>query len=281
MSKQQEPNQGPIVEIIHYADPWCWWSWGLEPVISRIKEVYGDQVRVLYKMGGITDDITEWKKEYGMQEDDALRQWVAESSELTGMPADKDYFLKSGIKSTWPACIAFKAAQLQDEVLAERFLRRLTEVIALESKNGSDEDVYLKVAKEAGLDTARLRTDAKSKKTRELFEHEREGMNVSFLTLMYRNVRTGKSLPVGNVFESAHHEEALEKVAGGLVRNKPVDILGYFERHQGSTIFPKELSEVFGISRFEVESRMKTLSSGGIVEEKKFPFGAVGEGSRW
>ena len=131
MTTKQDSNAEPLVEVIHYADPWCWWSWGLEPVISRLKEVYGDQIKVLYKMGGVTDYINEWRSEYQVSEDEALRAWVSESSELTGMPADKDYYLKSKMKSTWPACIAFKAAQLQGEELAEKFLRRLTEVIAL------------------------------------------------------------------------------------------------------------------------------------------------------
>ena len=266
-----------MVEVIHFADPWCWWSWGLEPVISRLKEVYGDQIRVSYRMGGVADDVGKWRKEYGVVEDEALRAWVVESSEMTGMPADQDYFLKSGAKTTWPACKAFKAAQLQGEDLAEKFLRRLTEAIMLESQDGSDEEVYLRVAREVGLDVDRLRADARSKKVRELFEHERGEMNVSFLTLVYVNARTGRGIPVSNTFEASHHEEALEKVAGvQLVRSTPVDILGYLERHRGYTVFPKELSEVFGASAFEIEGRMKTLVAGGLVDEVRLPFGPVG-----
>jgi len=270
-------GQEPLVEVVHFADPWCWWSWGLEPVISRLKEVYGDQITVSYRMGGITHDVDEWRKEYEVVEDDALRAWISESSELTGMPTDKNYILKSGMRSTWPACIAFKAAQLQGEELAERFLRRLMEVINLEAKNGSEEQVYLRVAKEVGLDADKLRKDAKSHKVHELFEKDMDEMSVSFLTLLYRNPRTGRSLPIGNVFESRHHEEALEKVAGReLVRNVPVDMLGYFERHANDAIFPKEISEVFGITPYEAEARIKTLVAGGLVEEKKFAVGATG-----
>lgn len=275
--KNQEAVQEPIVEVIHFADPWCWWSWGLEPVISRLREIYGDQVRVVYRMGGVFEKLDDWRKEYGVTEDEALRAWVTESSELTGMPTDKDYMLKSKVSTTWPACVAFKAAQLQGEELAEKFLRRLTEVIMLDSQDGSDEKVYTRVAKEVGLDPEKLRSDARSDKARRSFEHEKGEMNVSFLTLLYVNTKTGKGLAVGNVFDSQHHEETLAKVAGReLVRNTPVDILAYFERHQGSTIFPKELSEVFGASEFEINGRMKILVAGGLVEEVKFPFGAAG-----
>ncbi len=95
-----EVRHGALVEVVHFADPWCWWSWGLEPVLSRLKEVYGDQINVVYKMGGITDDVSEWRREYDVVDDQALKAWVAESTSLTGMPADNEYYFKSGVKTT-------------------------------------------------------------------------------------------------------------------------------------------------------------------------------------
>ena len=268
---------GTLVEVVHFADPWCWWSWGLEPVLSRLKEVYGDQINVVYKMGGITDDVSEWRREYDVVDDQALKAWVAESTSLTGMPADNEYYLKSGVKTTWPACIAFKAAQLQGEVVAERFLRRLMEVIALDAKDVSSEESLVEVGKEVGLDPARLGRDIRSGKAKSLFEHDKAEMNVNFLTLLYANRRTGKALAVSNVFEAGQHETTVEKVAGvKLEKRVPVDILEYFERHAGATIFPRELTEVFGISPFEVEGRMKILAAGGLVESREFAFGATG-----
>ncbi len=277
MVSSPEESSGPLVDVLHFADPWCWWSWGLEPILNRLREVYGDQIKVVYKMGGITDDVSEWRREYDVVDDPALRAWVTESTSLTGMPADPEYYLKSRVKTTWPACVAFKAAQLQGEELAERFLRRLMEIIALDAKDLSTEEALVKVGKEVGLDPARLGRDIKSVKVKSLFEHDKAEMDVSFLTLVYLNRRTGKGSAVSNVFQSAHHEETLEKVAGvKLSRRTPVDILEYFERHEGETVFPKELSEVFGISPFEVEGRMKTLADGGLVERREFPFRAAG-----
>ncbi len=272
-----EDRLSPLVDVIHFADPWCWWSWGLEPVLSRLKEVYGDQINIVYKMGGITNDVSEWRREYDVVDDEALKAWVTESTSLTGMPADTEYYLKSGVKTTWPACIAFKAAQLQGEEAAERFLRRLMEVIALDARDVSSEESLVEIGKEGGLDPARLGRDIRSGKAKSLFEHDKAEMNVSFLTLAYKNRRTGKAQALSNVFESGQHQTALEKVAGvKLEKRVPVDILEYFERHEGATIFPKELSEVFGISPFEVEGRMKILAAGGLVKRREFDFGAAG-----
>ena len=266
-----------MVDVVHYADPWCWWSWGLEPVLNRLREVYGDQIKVVYKMGGITDDVSEWRREYDVVDDEALKAWVSESSTMTGMPADSAYYLKSGGKTTWPACVAFKAAQLQGEEVADGFLRRLMEMVALESKDISDEGTILRIGREVGLDTARLGRDLKSDKVQSLFKHDKAEMDVSFLSLKYINRKTGRGFVISNVFESAQHQDALEKAAGvKLERKVPVDILEYFERHAGATIFPKEISEVFGISSFDVEGRMKILAAGGLVERREFPFGAAG-----
>ena len=272
-----EDRHDALVDVIHFADPWCWWSWGLEPVLSSLKEVYGDQINVVYKMGGITDDVSEWRREYDVVDDQALKAWITESTSLTGMPADNEYYLKSGVKTTWPACVAFKAAQLQGEELAERFLRRLMEVIALDAKDVSSEESLVEVGKEVGLDPARLGRDIRSGKAKSLFEHDKAEMNVNFLTLLYANRRTGKALAVSNVFEAGQHQTTVEKVAGvKLEKRVPVDILEYFERHAVATIFPRELTEVFGISPFEVEGRMKILAAGGLVESREFAFGATG-----
>jgi len=116
-----------LMEVVHYADPLCWWSWGLEPVLQRLREVYGDQVKITYKMGGFAESIAEWRKEYDVVEDKALRHWIAESISLTKNPIDIDYILKTRLESSWPACIAVKAAQIQDEVLAEKYFRSLME----------------------------------------------------------------------------------------------------------------------------------------------------------
>lgn len=74
-----ESARSAPIEIIHYADPWCWWSWGMEPVLLRLKEVYGEQMHVTYRMGGITDDRTRWMHHYGIENDQGLIEWIQES----------------------------------------------------------------------------------------------------------------------------------------------------------------------------------------------------------
>ncbi|MEK6537003.1 MAG: hypothetical protein AABZ63_05925 [Actinomycetota bacterium] len=51
----------PVIELIIYTDPYCTWCWGSEPVLRKIQEVYGDQVRLVYKMGGLVEDTSRFK----------------------------------------------------------------------------------------------------------------------------------------------------------------------------------------------------------------------------
>jgi len=121
----------PRIEIIHYGDPWCWYSWGLEPAIQRLHEAYGDQVAISYKMGGVFNDLEKWRAKYGVGDDAALSQWIRETDQMMRNPFELDYVLKSGMKDTWKACVAVKAAQLQGEESMLRFYRKLMEAIQL------------------------------------------------------------------------------------------------------------------------------------------------------
>jgi len=46
-----------VVEIIEYTDPYCTWCWGSEPVLRKLEYVYGGQLVVGYRMGGLVRDI--------------------------------------------------------------------------------------------------------------------------------------------------------------------------------------------------------------------------------
>ncbi len=262
------------IAVIHFADPWCWWSWGLEPVVQRLKEVYGDQVEIVYKMGGITDSTANWRKEYNVEEDDALRSWIRDSGSITGMNVDPESYLKSGVQSTWPACVAVKAAQLQGEEIGERFYRKLMEANLLESRNGSHETTYLSLAKQVGLDEAQLKRDISSGKARELFEKDKKEMNVNFLTLTYINRKTGKTRNIEGVFTSAEHQKAVEELSSAEpTRKTPVDILEYLDRHHDTLVYPKEIAEIFSTSLQDAESRLEGLAKSGLLSRNELGFG--------
>ncbi len=269
-------HRAAAVEIVHFADPWCWWSWGLESVLQRLKEVYGDQIKVTYRIAGFAQHIHEWRHDYDVVDDEALLAWVNNSVSLTKMPVDPEYILKTKVESTWPACLAVKAAELQGEELSDRFLRRLMETIQVEAKNGCKEEVYLPIAEEVGLNISQLKKDAKSKRVMELFEEDMKAMSVNFLTLVLVSKRNDRKKAVGEVFTSDPYERTVDELSGGALRKKtPTDILEFFERHRENIVPTKEIAEVFGISEKDAAKRLDILAKGNLLGRRTFGFGAV------
>ena len=52
--------KNPIIEIVSYTDPYCTWCWGSEPILRKIQEVYGEQVRLRFVMGGLVEDMQKF-----------------------------------------------------------------------------------------------------------------------------------------------------------------------------------------------------------------------------
>jgi len=151
-------SNGWIIELTEFTDPYCTWCWASEPILRKIKEHYGDQVKISFKMGGLVDDIKTFSDPSNQIGGETMFDQIAdhweEASSIHGMPVEASIFrdLKGKFRSTHPANIAYKAAQLQDNDLANKFLRRLREAAAAESIEIHRTEVQVALAKEVGLD---------------------------------------------------------------------------------------------------------------------------------
>lgn len=257
------------VEIVHFADPWCWWSWGFEPVLQRLKEVYGENLKVTYKMGGQFESLPGWMEEYGVDER-TMVDWIRESVELTNMPVRPDYYLRTGVTSSYPACRAFKAAQLQSEELADRYLRRMMEAFELECRPATDDEL-IRLAEEVGLDGSRVRKDSHSEAVAKALDADIDEMHrsgVNFLSLLIRN-RNGQQVIKGEIFTAKPFETIVDDLAPGLPKRSPADILDYLEHHQALTP-AHEIAEVFRIPDADAHHRLEKLAAGGLLAAHAF-----------
>lgn len=254
----------PPIEIVHFADPWCWWSWGLEPILQRLREVYGDRVRVTYRMGGQFEDLGEWRQAYGVDAK-SEQDWIRESIDLMGMPVVPDYYSRTGVRSSYPACLAFKASQRQSEPSAARYLRRMMEAFMVECRPATDETL-LGLATEVGLDAERLKVEMASAEAVTAFEEDRDEMarsGVNYLSLMIRN-REGASEVKGELFTAKPFEGIIDRLAPGLPKRSPADVLEYIDHHRALTS-AHEIAEVFRIPEPDARDRLMKLASAGIL----------------
>jgi len=259
----------PPVELVHFADPWCWWSWGLEPVLQRLKEVYGENLKLTYKMGGQFESLQGWMEEYGVDQRTTV-DWIRESIELTNMPVQPDYYSRTGVTSSYPACRAFKAAQLQSEELAARYLRRMMEAYALECRPATDDEL-IRLAEEVRLDGSRVRKDSHSGVVGKAFDADVDEMHrsgVNFLSLLIRN-RDGRQVIKGEIFTAKPFETIIDDLSPGLPKRSPADILEYAEHHR--TLSPAhEIAEVFRIPDADAHRRLEELAAGGLLTAHAF-----------
>lgn len=136
------------VHARYYTDPASAWSWAVEPHLRRLEAQLGDQLRVEYVMAGI--------RELRPPAEEA-RAWL-EAAASTGMPVDVRLWLEGGPTTSYPACLAVKAAAEQGD--PSRFLRALREGFAFRRRRLDHAEAFESVARElGGLDLDRLRID--------------------------------------------------------------------------------------------------------------------------
>ena len=168
------------LKIIEFTDPVCTWCWGSEPVLRTLEARYTDRIKIGFIMGGLVKDITAFYDSHNeiggdpeLSNQSIAAHWL-EASERHGMPVKVEGFklFTKDQPSTYPQNIAYKAAQMQDEVLADRFLRRMREASAAEALQTNLTEVLVELASEVGLDIGRFLDDFTGGKAKTAFEED-------------------------------------------------------------------------------------------------------------
>lgn len=131
----------------------------MEPSLRRLQVEFDGEVQFSFVMSGIRE------KPPGPDE---VGIWL-EASAASGMPVDVRLWLDGGgPASTYPACLAVKAAAEQGD--PSDYLRALREGFAFRRRNLDHAEAFEAVARErGGLDLARLRIDMGSHAILEAF----------------------------------------------------------------------------------------------------------------
>jgi hypothetical protein len=136
-------------------------SWGNEPSVRRLTAEFGDSLDWTLVMGGLGRD-------YKGREKGVLVHWVEEAAEID-MPMDPLLWKESPISSTYPACIAVKAAAEQGIDAGARYLRVLREGLMCFRRKLDSLEPFVEEARRAQLDVERFRVDAASHSMLEKF----------------------------------------------------------------------------------------------------------------
>ena len=74
-----EHEQQPV--LWYFADPMCSWCWGFSPVMKRIRDQFGDRIRISLNLGGLRPGTREPMG--GKQREEILHHWQ-QVNKLTG-----------------------------------------------------------------------------------------------------------------------------------------------------------------------------------------------------
>jgi predicted DsbA family dithiol-disulfide isomerase len=157
------------VSARYYTDPACPWSWSAEPAVRKLMVEFGDNVSWTYVMGGLARDYT---KSPGGPEALVL-EWL-DIANAGGMPIDPRLWRDAAISSSYPACIAVKAAAHQAGDGGYRYLRALREGLMCFRRKLDTTEALVEEARGAGLDVERFRIDLASNASVEAFGNDLE-----------------------------------------------------------------------------------------------------------
>ena len=155
------------VRARYYTDPACSASWAAEPALRRLMVDFGPDLQIEYVMSGLA-------REYSSRDTAWLVADWLNAADRSGMPVDPRLWTEGPIRSTYPACMAVKAAAEQADDGGYRYLRTLREGLMCFRRKLDTTEALVDEAGHAGLDVARFRIDLESHATVEAFGEDLE-----------------------------------------------------------------------------------------------------------
>jgi putative protein-disulfide isomerase len=271
-----------VLEIIEFTDPVCTWCCGSEPVLRTLETRFGSQLKISYIMGGLVKDITSFYDNYNdiggdpeRSNKNIAKHWV-DASNRHGMPVKTDGFklFSKDQPSTYPQNIAYKAAQMQDEEKANRFLRRIREASAAEAKQTNLTEVLVELASEANLDISLFLDDFTNGKAEKAFEED------LFTTAQYRAhgfptflLKYGEKSTLLRGYQNYNNFKAvINQLTNSEVKEVKVlpteeNIIEFINKY--NSIAPVEIKMAFDLSEVEFEKIQYSLSEKQLVSKRE------------
>jgi protein-disulfide isomerase-like protein with CxxC motif len=274
------------VHVLWYTDPINVWCWGCEPAIRRVQARYPDDVRVELVMGGLFEDfgpiIEYWSRMSGGRWQDSVRAFLNSVAAHHRMPMDVPRLMTSveELKSTWPSCIAVKAAGLQGEAFEYPYLRRFREAMYIEGRTTTRREAQAELAREIGLDASAFERALDDGSAEAAFHRDLDLCRSKGVTGFptFELVRGSASARLDGWQPWDAFEEALREFAPDL-RPRPIDttpasVLGLIRRYDRCATL--EVAAILGVTDDEAELTLEELEARGTIVRRE-----VGAGLFW
>ncbi|OLO37226.1 dithiol-disulfide isomerase [Alkalihalophilus pseudofirmus] len=277
VSKENNCNKKPL-EIYIFIDPLCPQCWAFEPILKKMQVEYGQYFKIRYFVAG---SLEYWNKPNTKTVETKKLEEIAKNWEMTasrtGMSCDGDLWFEDPITSPYTASIAIKAAEMQGQFAAMKFLRKLRELLFLDKKNISKENVLIECANKAGLDVEEFTKDLHSegavkalqcdvKMTKEL------GIDYSPTFVFFNDIIEDEGLKVTGFYPYEVYVEIIQQLLCFTPEPSQSITLEKFLSYY-NFVATKEVAVVFNVSIVEAERMLKRLMLQQKVERVPVKYG--------
>ena len=162
----------PIKPTLYYVyDPMCSWCWGFNKTWEQVKNSLPNSINVQYILGGLAPDSNEpmpsEMREY------IQMNWRKIQQKIPGTEFNYTFWDNCHPKrSTYPACRAVIAVKNQKPELEKVIIKLIQQAYYLESKNPSEDDVLISLAKMLDIDITQFTQDLNSESTQQLLSDD-------------------------------------------------------------------------------------------------------------
>src|SRR3954469_5472483 len=155
--------------VMYYTDPACPWSWALEPAVRKLMVEFDGRLDWTFVMGGLGRSLAGEPAARAAM----IERWLR-VSDATQAPLDPLLWSDGPIESTYPACMAVKAAAELARDGGYRYLRRLREGLMCERRKLDHLEALVEEGRAAGLDVEQFRLNLRSNAITEAFATDLE-----------------------------------------------------------------------------------------------------------
>ena len=258
------------IRVLHGASPFCWWSWGYEGTLERLKLLYGDQIKVNVYQVPVWDDLEEHHRTYGTDDPATYEEWTREAEELMGLPLGRDA-LKALPRSCVPGTLMVHAAEAVAPGAGARLARRIAYHANVEAgPDLQDTASLLRLAEACGAPRKAVEQafgDGTAQRSLDEDAQSYHALGLNFYALQARDFE-GRTVTIEHAFEAARMEEAVEWLARGTLERQPLpEPAAYLAARAPVSL--RELQEVFQLGPAEARRAAEPAERAGGVARRE------------
>ncbi len=233
-NEDEDEEEDETVVVVQEVDALSAMSWGVQPVMKRVEESYGEEIELFYKPAPVREIDPEQEKQ----------KWI-DAGQQFGMPVDPSFWEDNPPESTELVNKAFEAAIQQYRGMD--YIRALWRRGVAAGRDINDEDVLIDLASETGLDRKRFEEDLDDV---ELEAGERGELPFTFMEIQ------GKPVPKNGRIR--YSDFKTQFTFQGIEEQEAQELHGFVEEY-GPVATP-EVIEVYGVQREDAVQRLQDLN---------------------